>query len=129
MLGNDIGVALATTQTGSVPRDGHEQRHHQRRFDPLSLVGSQDVVLMEIDASGAVLSLDGYGVPNEVTSIGALESNAQGDLFLGGSSRSLTKSGWSISSSQGKSDLFVIERSQSGTGDWACPVGRVKTTP
>ena len=40
-----------------------------------------------------------------------------------GASRKPAKSGWSISSSQGKSDLFVIKRSQSGTGDWAVSGG------
>ena len=124
-LSNDIGIALATTQTGSVHLAMVTNSATINAASTLySLVGSQDVVLMEIDPSGAVLSLDGYGVPNEVTSVGALESNAQGDLFLGGSFKgNLAKSGWSISSSQGKSDLFVIKRSQSGTGDWAVSGG------
>ncbi|MGB1461902.1 MAG: hypothetical protein ACPG8Q_00055, partial [Candidatus Poseidoniaceae archaeon] len=85
-LSNDLGIALTTTQTGSVHMAMITNSGTINAASTLySLIGTQDVVLLEIDPSGAVLSIDGYGVPNEATSIGALESNAQGDIYLGGS--------------------------------------------
>ncbi len=124
-LSNDLGIALTTTQTGSVHMAMITNSGTINAASTLySLIGTQDVVLLEIDPSGAVLSIDGYGVPNEATSIGALESNAQGDIYLGGSFKgTLGGTGWSITASQGKSDLFVIKRSQSGSGDWAVSGG------
>lgn len=124
-LSNDLGVALATTQSGNVHLAVISNSATINAASSLySLVGTQDLVLFEVDPSGTILSMDGYGVPNEATSIGAMESNANGDLFLGGSFKGmLAKSGWSITANQGKSDLFVIKRSASGTGGWAVSGG------
>lgn len=124
-LNNDLGVALTTTQAGNVHLAMITNSATINAASTLySLVGSQDVVLFDIDPSGAVLSMDGYGVPNEATSIGGMASNGQGDLFLGGSFKgTLSGTGWSISASQGKSDLYVLKRSASGSGDWAVSGG------
>lgn len=124
-LSNDLGLALATTQTGNVHVAIVTNSATINAASSLySLVGTQDVVLFEIDPSGAIMSMDGYGVPNEVTSIGGFESNAQGDLFLGGSFRgTLADSGWTITANQGKTDLFVIKRASGGSGDWAVSAG------
>ncbi len=93
-------------------------------------VGTSDSYVLQIDTSGAILSISGMGAPSANTQLTSMEMNLNGDLFVGGLfSSALQGQGpsgaWSISPSQGGNDLFVMKNpfsSLSGTS-WASSAG------
>ncbi|MEZ8112283.1 MAG: hypothetical protein QMC61_01520, partial [Candidatus Poseidoniaceae archaeon] len=86
-------------------------------------VGVADSFLLELDTNGAIVSLVGYGVPNEVVLITGITEDMSGNMYyVGGFGGTLQGQGWSLSASQGNRDAFLIMDSVSGNG-WATSGG------
>ena len=124
-LGNDIAVTLVPAAMGNVHVAVLTASATVNAASTLhSLIGTQDVLIIELDGSGQPISMDGYGVANEATSVSKLAMNAAGDLYIGGSfSSTLSVPAGSITANQGKSDLFVYKKTASGTGGWIKSAG------
>ena len=86
-------------------------------------VGVADSFLLELDTNGAIVTLVGYGVPNEVVLITGITEDMNGNMYyVGGFGGTLQSQGWSLSASQGNRDAFLIMDSVSGNG-WATSGG------
>ena len=85
--------------------------------------GLADSFILELDTNGAVVALDGYGVPNEVVIVTGIAEDMSGDMYyVGGFGGTLQGQGWSLSASHGNRDAFLIMDSASGNG-WATSGG------
>jgi len=83
-------------------------------------VGTQDSFVLTLSSTGSFLSVDGYGVANEVVVIRNLAMDANNQLFIGGTfSGTLTKSGWSITANKGGSDIFIVKQGATPSQQWA----------
>ena len=86
-------------------------------------VGVADSFLLELDTNGAIVSLVGYGVANEVVILTGITEDMSGNMYyVGGFGGTLQGQGWSLSASQGNRDAFLIMDSVSGNG-WATSGG------
>ena len=86
-------------------------------------VGIADSFLLELDTNGAIVTLVGYGVPNEVVILTGITEDMNGNMYyVGGFGGTLQGQGWSLSASQGNRDAFLIMDSASGNG-WATSGG------
>jgi len=124
-LGNDIGVAIETTPMGNIVVSMLTASATVNAANTLhSLIGTQDAILLELDGSGTILTMNGFGVANEATSISNLAVNGGGDVYMAGSFKgTLTVPAGSVTASQGKADLFVMQMPASGSGGWITSAG------
>ena len=110
---------LHVSMTGAIFVGGYTQNSVTFGQQLYSNLGLVDSFVLELDTNGVVVSLDGYGVPNEQVIIFSITEDMTGNLYLaGGFSGTLQGSGWTLSASQGYLDAFLIMKPQSGNG-WA----------
>ena len=110
---------LHLSMTGGIILGGYTQNAITFGQQLYSNAGLVDSFILELDTNGIVVTLDGYGVPNEQVIIFSITEDMTGNLYLaGGFGGTLQGPGWSLSASQGFLDAFLIMKPPSGNG-WA----------
>ena len=121
--GNTGVLDLHTSMTGEIVLAGINQNAVTFGQQLYANVGVADSFLLELDTNGAIVSLVGYGVPNEVVLLTGIAEDMNGNMYyVGGFGGTLQGQGWSLSASQGNRDAFLIMDSVSGNG-WATSGG------
>ncbi|MDE0557279.1 MAG: thrombospondin type 3 repeat-containing protein [Candidatus Poseidoniaceae archaeon] len=121
--GNTGVLDLHVSMTGEITLAGINQNAVTFGQQLYANVGVADSFILEIDTNGAIITLVGYGVPNEVVLITGITEDMSGNMYyVGGFGGTLQGQGWSLSASQGNRDAFLIMDSASGNG-WATSGG------
>jgi hypothetical protein len=82
--------------------------------------GTIDAVVVELDSSGGLVGVNGYGTPNEQTIILDIEIDFNGDTYYAGTfGGTLTGTGWSATASYGGNDIFIVREAVSSANSWA----------
>jgi len=117
--GSTSVLDLHVSMTGAIIVAGVTQNSVTFGQQLYSNVGLLDSFILELDTNGVVVSLDGYGVPNEQVIIFSIAEDMTGNLyFAGGFGGTLQGSGWTLSASQGNLDAFLTMKPPTGNG-WA----------
>ena len=122
--GGGIGVNrvfdLAPTTNGGVKLATISDGFSQWGTTSYLAKGTVDAVIVEVDPSGALLGLTGYGTPNEQTIILNIDIDFNGDTYYAGTfGGSLTGTGWSATASYGGNDIFIVREATSSSNSWA----------
>ena len=122
--GGGIGVNrvfdLAPTTNGGVKIATISDGFSQWGTTSYLAKGTVDAVIVEVDPSGALLGLTGYGTPNEQTIILNIDIDFNGDTYYAGTfGGSLTGTGWSATASYGGNDIFIVREATSSSNSWA----------
>jgi len=121
--GNTGVLDLHVSMTGEITLAGINQNAVTFGQQLYANVGIADSFLLEIDTNGAIVTLVGYGVPNEVVLITGITEDMSGNMYyVGGFGGTLQGQGWSLSASQGYRDAFLIMDPANGNG-WATSGG------
>lgn len=82
--------------------------------------GTIDAVVVELDSSGGLVGVNGYGTPNEQTIILDIEIDFNGDTYYAGTfGGTLTGTGWTATASYGGNDIFIVREAVSSANSWA----------
>ena len=121
-VGNQVVTDIEIDQAGSIHVSGITQTGLIFGNKGYSTVGTQDSFILKMDGNGGILALSGYGIVNNAVTISEIESDSNGDLYIGGSFEgTLAQGSWSITANQGQSDVFVAK--VTGTSQWASTGG------
>lgn len=83
-------------------------------------VGTVDAVIVELDATGAVLNLNGIGASGQQTRVTDITIDSAGDTYLAGSfGGTISSGGWTATAIYGGNDIFVARTAASTSNSWA----------
>jgi hypothetical protein len=123
-IGGQAVTDIAFDPTGLIYVSGYTQNNVIFGSNSHTLQGTLDSFIVKLDVNGNFQGVDGYGSPNAVVAITQMEFDSQGDVIYGGQySGTFAKSTWSITASQGNSDLFIFKSSSNIQNEWAVTGG------
>ncbi len=119
-VGSDIATDIGVSPSGEVFISGYSDSSISFGQNFHASIGNQDSFIVKTDSTGSVLSLTGYGVSNGIVNLDSILVTGTNDIFGSGNftGGTFSHSSWSITSTSGKFDGFIMADLQSGT-DWA----------
>ena len=109
-VGNDIATDIGGTILGEVFISGYSDSSISFGQNFHASIGNQDSFIVKTDSTGNVLSLTGYGVSNGIVNLDSILVTGTNDIFGSGNftGGTFSHSSWSITSTSGKFDGFIM---------------------
>jgi len=119
-IGTNIVFDMAATPSGGVKLATVTDGFAQWSTTSYVAVGTYDAVIVELDANGGVINLNGIGANAQQTLVTAIKVDSTGDTYLAGTfSGTISSGGWTATAIYGGSDTFVARSAVSTSNSWA----------